>query len=280
VPAPEHCANCGAAIAGEYCSACGQRVEPHIHSVWGFLREATESLTHADSRLWRTLGSLLVRPGFLTREFLQGRRARYLPPFRLYLVVSVLFFVVASLLGGFEPVQVDEREAVAAEPAGSDGPCTYKGPWQDFLGPRVQRGCERIRAEDGGRMLGKEFMTNVPRMLFLFLPLIAIVMKLLYWRPKRYYVEHLLFFVHIHSFTFVLFTLLMLLTAPLPEAIGSVVTFAGFVYCAWYVFRAMRVVYGQSPRRTFAKYAVLSMTYLIGGSVLTALTLAYSFLAL
>ena len=54
---------------------------------------ATEDLTHADSRLWRTLAALLFKPGHLTREFLAGRRARYLPPVRLYLVLSVLFFL-------------------------------------------------------------------------------------------------------------------------------------------------------------------------------------------
>ncbi len=63
-------------------------------------REAFESISHADSRLWRTLWYLLGRPGFLTREFFEGKRVRYLPPFRLYLVISVLFFLVAGLARG------------------------------------------------------------------------------------------------------------------------------------------------------------------------------------
>ena len=91
------CDNCGAPVTQKYCGNCGQRVEPPVHSLWHFLQEATEDLTHADSRLWRTLGALLFRPGFLTREFLDGRRARYLPPVRLYLVLSVLFFMWASV---------------------------------------------------------------------------------------------------------------------------------------------------------------------------------------
>jgi hypothetical protein len=90
------CENCGAAVSGRYCATCGQRLEPPLHSLWHFSRTATEDLTHADSRLWRTLGALLFRPGYLTREFLAGRRARYLPPVRLYLVVSVVFFLWAS----------------------------------------------------------------------------------------------------------------------------------------------------------------------------------------
>ena len=92
------CANCGAPLTGRYCSQCGQRHHDHpVHHFGHFVSEATEDLTHADSRLWQTLAALLFRPGFLTREFLDGRRARYLPPLRLYLVVSVLFFIVVDL---------------------------------------------------------------------------------------------------------------------------------------------------------------------------------------
>ena len=58
--------------------------------------EAFESISHADSRLWRTLWYLLSRPGFLTREFFEGKRVRYLPPFRLYLVISVVFFLAVG----------------------------------------------------------------------------------------------------------------------------------------------------------------------------------------
>src|SRR5215469_10963942 len=94
--ATARCDNCGAAVSGHYCAACGQRLEAPLQSLWHFTREATEDLTHTDSRLWRTLGALLFRPGYLTREFLAGRRARYLPPVRLYLVISVLFFLWAS----------------------------------------------------------------------------------------------------------------------------------------------------------------------------------------
>ena len=91
------CANCGASVAGHFCSHCGQRVEHAVHSLWHFIAEATEDLTHADSRVWRTIGALLFKPGFLTTEFLAGRRVRYLPPIRLYLVMSVLFFLFLAI---------------------------------------------------------------------------------------------------------------------------------------------------------------------------------------
>jgi len=56
------CENCGAPVPGKYCGTCGQRLEAPVHSLWHFTRLATEDLTHADSRLWHTLGTLLFRP--------------------------------------------------------------------------------------------------------------------------------------------------------------------------------------------------------------------------
>ena len=108
-PASERCENCGNEVTQRYCGACGQRLEPPVHSLWHFSRVATEDLTHADSRVWRTLWRAVVQAGNLTSEFLAGRRARYLPPVRLYLVVSVAFFLVASAVNQarLKVVQID-----------------------------------------------------------------------------------------------------------------------------------------------------------------------------
>ena len=114
------CLNCGARLGGQYCGTCGQRSVSRLISIWQLLAEAFGDLFELDSRLWRTLRPLLIRPGQLTRDYLLGRRARYMPPFRMYLVLSVIFFVVAffdprddlSLL--FEPAPVPTPEEEAA----------------------------------------------------------------------------------------------------------------------------------------------------------------------
>jgi hypothetical protein len=81
---PANCTNCGVPVTGKYCSACGQSVEYHLHSLWDLLGEAAEVFTHADSRLWRTLAPLLIRPGFLTQQFLAGA------PRKLYTAIPVV----------------------------------------------------------------------------------------------------------------------------------------------------------------------------------------------
>jgi len=89
-------------------------VLPHGLSLKEFLSDATEVITHADSRFWRTFGPLLGRPGFLTQQFIKGRRASYLPPFRLYLVLSVVFFLVIPLTASQVNTPTNAAEKAAA----------------------------------------------------------------------------------------------------------------------------------------------------------------------
>lgn len=297
------CENCGAEATGRYCAFCGQRRQAPVHSLWHFMQEATEDLTHADSRLWRTLGALLFQPGFLTREFLDGRRARYLPPVRLYLVISVLFFMWASVThdqvrvlqirnsdhgpskavltpldeGTFGAVLPGESAAQHAERVCSRG-VNYDGPWRERLQPAAHRACVRL-VMDNGRSLPEVFMHNVPRALFIFLPLLAGAMMLMYWRPRHYYVEHLLLFLHNHAFVFLLLLLAGLVSALLPRLSGWI---AGAVtlYIAWYAYRSMRVVYRQRRSLTLAKLLGLSFFYLVSGSLMIALVSVYSVLTL
>jgi len=90
----ENCLNCGMALGGQYCGNCGQRSRSRLISLWELVSDAFGDLFELDSRIWRTVVPLLVRPGKLTYDYLQGRRARFMPPFRTYLVLSILFFLV------------------------------------------------------------------------------------------------------------------------------------------------------------------------------------------
>jgi hypothetical protein len=296
--APARCDNCGAEVTGRYCAACGQRLEPPLHSLWHFTQVATEDLTHADSRLWRTLGALLFRPGYLTREFLAGRRAHYLPPLRLYLVISVVFFLWASAThevrvvqvrnpdrgpsqtvltplgeGAFGAVLPGESAEQHAERVCSSG-VNYDGPWRERIQPAAHRACVRL-VLDKGRSLPGVFMHNVPRALFIFLPLLAGVMMLMYWRPRHYYVEHLLLFVHNHAFVFLLLTLGGLASALLKPLAGWI-SGAVALYIAWYAYRSMRVVYGQGRGLTLGKLVLLSFFYLASGTLMLGLVSLYS----
>jgi hypothetical protein len=296
--APARCENCGSALAGSYCSVCGQRRESPVHSLWHFATVAAEDLTHADSRLWRTLGALLFRPGKLTWEFLTGRRVRYLPPVRLYLVISLVFFlwassshhelrvvqitdsgrdapqaVVTPFDGAFGRPLPGESAEQHAERVCSSG-VNYDGPWRERIQPAAHRACVRMVA-DHGRSLREAFLHNLPRAMFVFLPLLAGAMMLMYWWPSHYYIEHLLLFVHNHAFVFLLLLLAGLTSAVLPGLSGWISGGAA-LYIAWYVYHSMRVVYGQGRALTLGKLLLLSLFYLVSGSLMFAFVSLYS----
>jgi len=271
------------------------RVSPRL------CQDAWHILTHVDARLWRTLGLLLARPGELTVAFFGGRRARYLPPFRLYLVVSLLFFASAQLISAISPAHVPTAQEINRAPvsdpvAATVAALTMKnsthgfdpalcskihsdaGQWVEQFGRRI---CDRA-AVDGGAAIFRVLKSNIPRMMFVFLPLMALVMRLSYWRPCHYYVEHLVFFLHTHAAFFLVLTVRNLLQLPIGQlpAVGSSgaagITVA--LYAAWYVYRAMRVYYGQGRLLTSCKYVALLVAYAIclaltfvGTAVLSAL---------
>jgi hypothetical protein len=331
------CLNCGAHLRGQYCGNCGQRARSRLISLWELVREAFGDLFELDSRLWRTLVPLVIRPGRLTHDYLQGRRARYMPPFRMYLVLSLLFFLVAffdprETFGIFyEPQTMEEateeerREATEVanevrrdlaeegiiigapeEPDesgeetadglnirinGADGATadcqvddfTINGPeWlkRRLTPERLVHICEEMK-KDNGRQFVKNLYDNIPIALIVLLPIMAFVLKALYPLSRRYYVEHLLFFVHFHAFLFLILTLQILIgrlnaVLPTPEAIGILLIVAASFYVPVYLFVAMRGVYGQGRLLTGLKYVVLTVSYLAGFTVtmLGAVTLA------
>ncbi len=335
------CLNCGTRLRGQYCGNCGQRSRNRLISIWQLLKEAFGDLLELDSRLWKTIIPLLIRPGQLTRDYLEGRRARYMPPFRTYLVLSVIFFVVVffdpqkDLSFFFEPeppptaeeiAQKEEAQRLKAEKkqaevdaaverlkqleaAGKiDGKVraeleddrgglniTFGGDDEDdaffgdcskasisgdedfpewfqkrFTDERVKEICERNNAR-GIDNFRDAIVDKIPIALIVLLPLMALVLKILYPLSRRYFVEHLLFFVHFHAFFFLILTLQVLFNSLLHRLslagnVGTLVIVAASLYIPVYLYKAMRRVYGQGHLITIFKYLILLVTYLTGAS--------------
>lgn len=270
-PAVQFCANCQTPGTDRYCGHCGQRLDTHIHSVWHFASEATEVLTHADSRVWNTLRLLVTHPGRLSREFFAGRRARYLQPFRLYLVLSVVFLLLASWpsektqSAKIAPTDVDKVECQNLK---------TDLPGAAWLRPRLIVACQKLKTE-GGAELSKSVVHNLGRAMFVFLPLMALFMKLLYWKPSRYYLEHLLLLLHNHAFVFLWMSGYLLATHWLKATwLQSVLSLLMGGYFIRYLYRSMKVFYEQYWPLTLLKFMVLLIIYAIcGGVMLLATTL-------
>ncbi len=94
------CLNCGTALMGPFCYYCGQPDKNLMRFFPALVRDLLEDVVDFDSRFMRTLKPLLFHPGKLTRDYLDGRRFRYVPPMRLYIFSSAVFFILAAMLAG------------------------------------------------------------------------------------------------------------------------------------------------------------------------------------
>jgi hypothetical protein len=105
------CRNCGAIASAKFCPECGQSVKDRNRSIWSFAGDFLSNLLATDSRAIRTLALLVFRPGVLTQENLRGRWQRYVPPFRLYLFLSLLSLF--ALLGPFSDFNQLESDLIS-----------------------------------------------------------------------------------------------------------------------------------------------------------------------
>lgn len=256
------CRNCNAPLAGRYCSQCGQREsggELRLSAVAG---DILEELISWDSRLWRTLLPLLFRPGFLTAEFIAGRRARYVPPFRLYLIISFVLFLALSLSAGradFIHVEIETPEspgssAELAHPqmnSAGDGDMAAGhdivhadanlSPWLKDIKRRVETNLGKISGDPDS--LVDMLMEHLPQMMFLLLPIFALLLRVCYLFSPFYYLEHLVFSLHFHSFAYLLYLLGMLVDTWVYEKGVGLPLFCAFVL---YLLLALMRTYGSS----------------------------------
>ena len=278
------CLNCGTALHGSFCSACGQRSAPPDPTVAEIAGDAWQELTGYDGRIAATIRGLL-RPGYLTSEFVAGRRARFLSPIRLYLIVSVIYFVTASAT----PATMSTRNGQIAVPGGLQIEISRTTSGADLSAeeraqllasadkaPAVLRPLFRAVAADPAGFRAR-VLTIMPRVFFALLPVFAVIVALFY-RGRRFPTS-LVFAVHLHAFAFTAFTLAE--AAKLTGSVGVAVTASGIVAVAFtaYALLALRAVFGGSWPFTVMKAAAIGVVYMIASLPAFAIILAWASLA-
>ena len=293
------CRNCGASTSGNYCQDCGQSTHLHVPSAREFLHEFMAHYVALEGKLWCSLKLLLFKPGFLTREFIEGRRVRYVEPLRLYLSFSIIFFFLVKLsgvqiIGSDTDAPADARPAVSAPaPAPAPAPAAAAAataPGQeartlaDFteferdvvrelgtISPRLGKGAEKflgLPGEQKSAAAKTAFFSYAPYAIFLLMPVFALYLKLLYLGSGRRYGEHFLFALHSNAFAF--FTLSLFIVAD-----GW--NFVRLLLLGWlvaYLPTAMRRVYGGGRLVTGLRWITLVALHLL--SLVAAVALAVS----
>lgn len=289
------CRNCGAHAPQAYCGQCGQETTLHPPTLGEFVHEFVGHYVALEGALWRSLALLVARPGRLTREYLDGRRRRYVLPLRLYLSASFLFFLVLKLVPapvgapvltvrpsaahGAASAAVSSR-APASLPLAAAAPASAPVRWETMrpvdCGRAGEPPCgvvagfanhvgERFSADPRGFVehLRAQAFGLAPYVAFLLLPAFAGLVGLAYRNRGMTYGEHVVFSLHLHAFWY----LVLAAATLLPAGLGDLLLWALPVYGVM----ALREVYRGGWAATLARAAALSLAY---GALLLAATFA------
>ena len=261
---PASCLNCGATLTGPYCATCGQKV-PHTDlTLREFVRETTAELAHWDGKVPATLKALLVKPGLLTLDFLAGRRARWLPPLRVYLICSVTYFVSGPLMEALTHRSFSQVARVSITNARGDTTLTAEERRRIAEGlPARLFGIERLeRAATDPARLNRVIKAALAKAMFLLLPLFALLTNLMWRRKQARYPAHLYLALHMHAAWFAALSVATVATAFVAsDAATSGLALAALLYAAWYGLVALRRVFGDSWGRTVAKALAVAVVY-------------------
>ena len=254
----EFCHNCGIRLNGRFCSACGQKALPLNVTFHDFFHDFTHEVLHVDGRIFQSVRRLLLSPGFLTREHLQGHRAQWISPIRVYLISSVIFFSLAAFVP-FRTASDSPKQGGLSFSWGTGPHVGVTGSSdEDANVAAKQLGFENANALN--EAVNHALMAWLPRVMFVLLPLFAWFVAVAYRRVDRNYLHHLIFALHVHAAFFTaasLATLATLVSRPL----GSLVWSAVILYTIMYVILAFRGVYGK-VRRSFVRIVSVLFVYL------------------
>jgi hypothetical protein len=260
------CPNCGYNVEKNfnYCPQCGQQSHLHNETFGGLIMHFIGHYFHYDSKFWQTLKALWFKPGKLTLAYWNKQRARYIPPVSLYIFISAVFFLVsAQLPSSF--IHTDEKTSKNDSVATKGLNFTFTAPTKKPF--RVKRQTLGKPGNDNtihGQSLDEifeHFMHTLPKVFFFMIPLMALVLKVIFFRRKDLlYVNHIIYALHYHSLWFSA----MLLSIIYPFEKGSgLLSNTLFLATAVYFIVSLRNVYQISWARSVMYSVVTGTFYLI-----------------
>ncbi len=324
------CLNCGHYVEENYCPHCGQENIELKEDALHLVAHTIADYFHFEHKFFATLKPLLFQPGKLTQTYVAGKRQSFINPIRLYIFVSIVFFI--AVLGGVEIGNSDKKKKSSPQasthlirkdsldkirqeeelarvmsyiPMDSAQRDTLLGAmkeeikkdakkkgkrkdyfpkWTDTsvaqyeqrqsLLPKserdnfiehylIKRNIELNDHPDPQKKFFTDLIQKIPKMMFVLLPLFALILKIFYFRRRKYYYEHLIYSFHVHSALFLSVLLMMFLSwiTGFIMDISGWLSFLCIVYMIWYIYRSLRTFYGSSRWNTIAKLFGLFMVY-------------------
>jgi hypothetical protein len=271
-----HCQNCRAELTGPYCAQCGQHDIDYTRSFGHIVEDSLEGMFHLDGKFFASARYIFTRPGFLTTEFLAGRRTRYANPLRFYIFASFLLFAF-TVLTSRPPTPAETAAAKAqadrlTQTVQAGPPDTPKDhPFFKFTESSQDAGPGgfiRVDSLDSSKVasqtLSDEFWHRLPTILFFCLPVLALLLKLAYRRSRTPYIAHIIFALHLQALVFLCLILIKggwLLAGLAGDETGRIVGRLLSLATVLLVYGAFRHVYRQGWFLTALKLFLIGATY-------------------
>ncbi|MFO7977778.1 MAG: DUF3667 domain-containing protein [Bacteroidales bacterium] len=289
------CKNCQTPFQGHYCPQCGQSAKDYERPLHFLIIDFAGNAFAFDTRVWRTLITLLIRPGKLETEYSEGKRARYMPPFRLYIFMSFLFFLLLSFYTNrsLEVNMGDINSAFtnAGYPANLQD--EYDSP------PAGNEQGQELRessstAGSTGAITASEVMSNIQRILqnpenyfarffkylswalFLLMPIYGFFLWALFRKSRKYYISHFLLSTNQHVFIFMILIVMILIQLIFPLKTVAPETYLLYLVPV-YSLAGARKLYQKSWIATIVRLATALVVYAMVAALATAMVVYFSF---
>ena len=248
------CPDCGTPGSGNYCANCGEEMEPRVLRIRHYIRDVFQELLSFDSKFLHSIPALLFKPGFLAKEFVAGRRKRYLSPLKLHIIIAILMFLsIGYILRTQFDIQltklnkdhkIDSVFSAARQENAVNGDTT-KVPTVDDIKTATDY-VQGMETEVGPYVL-----------LLCSTPTFAFCLKLLYRKRKKLFVEHLIFSLYFFSFTYLIFI------PPILWLHSYLFPTSGIIVCI-YLYFAIRNYYNDRGFRLVLRslFCVISCAFI------------------
>ena len=295
------CLNCGTELLGDYCYQCGQKNKDFQLSFFKLIKSFFDEITFFDNKIINTLKYLAYKPAYLTQSYLNGQRVRFVPPFRLYLFLSSVFFIIGFSDFDNDIMKVNDKSlSELQESLKANDSITkvslkqQKDSFELSLKPNQKDGwwTKRLKEKSNDIYLryrdskdefipdlAKVFEQKFPYLLYLSLPVVALFLWLFYWKKtKRLYVDHFIFTLYLFSSIFLYLLLESAIEFVLQLIVSKPISLKGIVI--WlleaYTFLALYLFYKQGLLKCFLKFILLNLLLVIFSGILIIMFLLLS----
>ena len=271
------CKNCDTAFHGNFCPECGQSVREFERPFKFLIIDLTGNIFAFDTRFWKTFTTVLFKPGRLTLDYVKGHRIKYMPPFRFYVFISFIFFILLNIYSARMSHTDDESKSrwLTIEPLANVDSVSVTDSTglinkEQYKPVEQDKEAEKMAFfKQHPELFFEKLWTYFSWVMFLLMPFYGFLLWLFYRKTQRYYITHLIMAINQHAFTFVVLLIILLFHLILLDFSAPFINYL-LLLIPVYLIIGHKILYRRKTGWIILKMVVISFIYT---SVILTITL-------